>query len=136
MKSDENKIKALGPHLAMAYGGEPGDTNNFADFVERNLRLFHIRYVTAFPSTLRRRSGGGWRADSWGTEITLLSYHRPPPLGSAAHWPSHCDPENPTPSTSSSRATTRRQISLICTGSTTSAPKRWYRTPHMVWVCT
>ena len=45
MKSDENKIKALGPHLAMAYGGEPGDTNNFADFVERNLRLFHIRYV-------------------------------------------------------------------------------------------
>lgn len=46
MKSDENKIKALGPHLAMAYGGEPGDTNNFADFVERNLRLFHIRYVS------------------------------------------------------------------------------------------
>ena len=45
MKSDENKLKALGPHLAMAYGGEPGDTNNFADYVERNLRLYHIRYV-------------------------------------------------------------------------------------------
>lgn len=43
MKSDENKIKALGPHLAMAFGGEPGDTNNFADYVDRNLRLFHIR---------------------------------------------------------------------------------------------
>ncbi|RSH80140.1 Proteasome subunit beta type-4 [Saitozyma podzolica] len=43
MKSDENKIKALGPHLAMAYGGEPGDTNNFADYVERNMRLYHIR---------------------------------------------------------------------------------------------
>jgi 20S proteasome subunit beta 4 len=47
MKSDENKIKALGPHLAMAFGGEPGDTNKFADWVERNLRLFHIRSV--FP---------------------------------------------------------------------------------------
>jgi len=45
MKSDENKIKALGPHLAMAFGGEPGDTNKFADWVERNLRLFHIRSV-------------------------------------------------------------------------------------------
>ncbi|GFZ43095.1 Probable proteasome subunit beta type-4 [Saitozyma sp. JCM 24511] len=44
MKSDENKIKALGPHLAMAYGGEPGDTNNFADYVERNMRLYHIRH--------------------------------------------------------------------------------------------
>ncbi|WVQ71160.1 hypothetical protein IAR50_000685 [Cryptococcus sp. DSM 104548] len=44
MKSDENKIKALGPHLAMAYGGEPGDTNNFAEFVERNMRLYNIRH--------------------------------------------------------------------------------------------
>ena len=43
MKSDENKLKALGPHLAMAYSGEPGDTNNFADFVDRNMRLYHIR---------------------------------------------------------------------------------------------
>lgn len=43
-KSDENKIKVLGPNLAMAYGGEPGDTNNFADFVDRNMRLYAIRY--------------------------------------------------------------------------------------------
>lgn len=42
-KNDENKIKQLGPHLAMAYGGEPGDTVQFADYVERNLRLYHIR---------------------------------------------------------------------------------------------
>lgn len=46
-KSDENKIKALGPHLAMAYGGEPGDTNNFADYVERNMRLYAIRHHNA-----------------------------------------------------------------------------------------
>ncbi|BEJ15914.1 hypothetical protein CspHIS471_0505190 [Cutaneotrichosporon sp. HIS471] len=46
-KSDENKLKTLGPHLAMAYGGEPGDTNNFADFVERNVRLYHIRHNSA-----------------------------------------------------------------------------------------
>lgn len=43
-KSDENKIKTLGPNLAMAYGGEPGDTNNFADYVERNVRLYNIRH--------------------------------------------------------------------------------------------
>ncbi|KAI9635119.1 uncharacterized protein MKK02DRAFT_36580 [Dioszegia hungarica] len=46
MKDDENKIKALGPHIAMAYGGEAGDTNNFADFVDRNLRLYQIRNHT------------------------------------------------------------------------------------------
>lgn len=43
MKSDENKLKTLGPHLAMAFSGEPGDTNNFADYVDRNLRLYQIR---------------------------------------------------------------------------------------------
>ncbi|ORX34282.1 hypothetical protein BD324DRAFT_637373 [Kockovaella imperatae] len=43
MKSDENKIRALGPHLAMAYGGETGDTEQFTDYVERNMRLYHIR---------------------------------------------------------------------------------------------
>ncbi|TXT09181.1 hypothetical protein VHUM_02655 [Vanrija humicola] len=59
-KSDENKIKALGPHLAMAYGGEPGDTNNFADYVERNVRLYHIRHhhalLPAAASSWIRRS--------------------------------------------------------------------------------
>lgn len=44
MKSDENKIRQLSPSLCMAYGGEPGDTENFVDFVERNLRLYQIRH--------------------------------------------------------------------------------------------
>ncbi|OXG52513.1 20S proteasome subunit beta 4 [Cryptococcus neoformans] len=43
MKSDENKLKTLGPHLAMAFSGEPGDTNNFAEYIERNMRLYNIR---------------------------------------------------------------------------------------------
>ncbi|KAK4685218.1 20S proteasome subunit beta 4, partial [Tremellales sp. Uapishka_1] len=52
MKADHSKLKALGPHLAMAYGGEPGDTENFADYVERNLRLHQIRYNNALlPSS-------------------------------------------------------------------------------------
>lgn len=55
-KSDENKIKVLGPNLAMAYGGEPGDTNNFADFVDRNMRLYHIRHNQA----LLPRAASAW----------------------------------------------------------------------------
>lgn len=43
MKSDENKLKTLDPHLAMAFSGEPGDTNNFAEYIERNMRLYNIR---------------------------------------------------------------------------------------------
>jgi 20S proteasome subunit beta 4 len=49
MKSDENKLKVLGPNLAMAFSGEPGDTNNFADYVDRNLRLYQIRYALSPP---------------------------------------------------------------------------------------
>lgn len=43
MKADEDKIKALGSHLLMAYSGEPGDTVQFAEYVERNLRLQQMR---------------------------------------------------------------------------------------------
>ncbi|KAF5390966.1 hypothetical protein D9757_004011 [Collybiopsis confluens] len=43
MKEDEDKIKAVSPHLLMAYSGEPGDTIQFSEYIERNLRLFHIR---------------------------------------------------------------------------------------------
>jgi 20S proteasome subunit beta 4 len=47
MKSDEDKIKALSPHLLMAYSGEPGDTVQFAEFIERNIRLYQIRNLYA-----------------------------------------------------------------------------------------
>ncbi|TFY58760.1 hypothetical protein EVJ58_g6217 [Rhodofomes roseus] len=56
MKSDEDKIKVLSPHLLMAFSGEPGDTVNFAEYVERNLRLYHIRHT--YP--LRPASAASW----------------------------------------------------------------------------
>ncbi|GAA5967748.1 hypothetical protein JCM11641_005754 [Rhodosporidiobolus odoratus] len=43
MKATEDKQKELGKHLVMAYSGEPGDTVQFAEYVERNLRLYQIR---------------------------------------------------------------------------------------------
>ncbi|EIN14217.1 N-terminal nucleophile aminohydrolase [Punctularia strigosozonata HHB-11173 SS5] len=43
MKSDEDKVKVLTPHLCMTYSGEPGDTVQFAEYIERNLRLYQIR---------------------------------------------------------------------------------------------
>ncbi|EIW72628.1 20S proteasome subunit beta 4 [Tremella mesenterica] len=49
MKSNENKITPVGPNLAMACGGEPGDTSRFADYVDRNLRLYHIRNNFPLP---------------------------------------------------------------------------------------
>ena len=67
MKGDEDKQKVLSKHIVMAYSGEPGasdhpsslllpqrspadrfnrtgDTVQFAEYVERNLRLYGIRY--------------------------------------------------------------------------------------------
>jgi len=56
MKSDEDKTKVLSPHLVMAYSGEPGDTVQFAEYVERNLRLQHIRNI----HELRPSSSAAW----------------------------------------------------------------------------
>ncbi|KAE9399595.1 N-terminal nucleophile aminohydrolase [Gymnopus androsaceus JB14] len=56
MKTDEDKIKVISPHLLMAYSGEPGDTIQFAEYVERNLRLFHIRNNYA----LRPSAAASW----------------------------------------------------------------------------
>ncbi|KAH9171878.1 20S proteasome subunit, partial [Lactarius sanguifluus] len=56
MKVDEDKIKTLSPHLLMAYSGESGDTIQFAEFVERNIRLYQIRNL--YP--LRPQSAASW----------------------------------------------------------------------------
>jgi len=56
MKTDEDKIKALSPHLLMAYSGEPGDTVQFAEYVERNIRLYQIRNL--YP--LRPAAAASW----------------------------------------------------------------------------
>ncbi|KAF4612671.1 hypothetical protein D9613_011887 [Agrocybe pediades] len=65
MKVDEDKIKTLSPHLLMAYSGEPGkslslkdprDTVQFAEYVERNIRLYQIRNL--YP--LRPAAAASW----------------------------------------------------------------------------
>jgi len=56
MKIDEDKIKTLSSHLLMAYSGEPGDTIQFAEYVERNIRLYQIRNL--YP--LRPSAAASW----------------------------------------------------------------------------
>lgn len=75
VKLDEDKIKELSPHLCMAYSGEPGmrispafpsfvlmltlltgDTVQFAEYIERNIRLYQIRNL--YP--LRPSSAASW----------------------------------------------------------------------------
>ncbi|KAG7091874.1 hypothetical protein E1B28_008275 [Marasmius oreades] len=56
MKIDEDKIKTLSSHLLMAHSGEPGDTIQFAEYVERNIRLFQIRNNYA----LRPSAAASW----------------------------------------------------------------------------
>lgn len=43
MKATEDKSRALTPHTVLFYTGEPGDTVNFAEFIQRNIRLYGIR---------------------------------------------------------------------------------------------
>ncbi|QRV98522.1 amino-terminal nucleophile aminohydrolase [Ceratobasidium sp. AG-Ba] len=56
MKTNEEKMKILGPNLVMAYSGEPGDTVHFAEYIERNLRLYQMRFV----HPLRPPSAAAW----------------------------------------------------------------------------
>ncbi|KAF9517756.1 hypothetical protein BS47DRAFT_1313805 [Hydnum rufescens UP504] len=56
MKSDEDKTKVLSPHLVMTYSGEPGDTVQFAEYIERNIRLQHMRN----NHELRPQSSAAW----------------------------------------------------------------------------
>jgi len=56
MKTDEDKIKALSQNLLMTYSGEPGDTVQFAEYVERNIRLYQIRNVYG----LRPAAAASW----------------------------------------------------------------------------
>ncbi|PLW50749.1 hypothetical protein PCASD_00741 [Puccinia coronata f. sp. avenae] len=50
MKANADKQKVVSKHVVMAYSGEPGDTVQFAEYVERNLRLYGIRnHVDLLP---------------------------------------------------------------------------------------
>jgi len=43
VKSDEDKFYKLSDHLVMAVCGEPGDTGQFAEFIEKNIQLYKMR---------------------------------------------------------------------------------------------
>ncbi|KAI1292148.1 Proteasome subunit beta type-2 [Halotydeus destructor] len=43
VKHDQNKIYKLSDNLLMAICGEPGDTVQFAEFIEKNIQLYKMR---------------------------------------------------------------------------------------------
>ncbi|PKI83071.1 proteasome endopeptidase complex [Malassezia vespertilionis] len=56
MKTTEEKQRVLGNNLVMTYAGEAGDTVQFTEFVERNMRLYSIRNNIS----LRPRAAAAW----------------------------------------------------------------------------
>lgn len=50
MKSDDDKFKELTLTSAITFAGEPGDAVNFAEYVERNMRLETIRRYGVEPN--------------------------------------------------------------------------------------
>ncbi|KAJ1973695.1 Proteasome subunit beta type-4 [Dimargaris cristalligena] len=43
LKHDEDKTRELNPHTLISYCGEAGDTTNFAEYVQKNVKLYGIR---------------------------------------------------------------------------------------------
>lgn len=83
MQSNVDKIKVLGSHLLMAYSGEPGDTVQFAEYVERNIRLAHIRNTYPLPppsaaSWIRRELADSLRSRSpYAVNLLVAGYDLP-----------------------------------------------------------
>jgi len=91
MKGDEDKIKQLSSHLLMAFSGEPGDTVQFAEYVERNIRLAHIRNTYALPphsaaSWIRRQLADSLRSRSPYTVNLLLGGYDLPTHEPHLYW--------------------------------------------------
>jgi 20S proteasome alpha/beta subunit len=71
LKADETKARILSPHSVLVVSGEGGDTTNFADYIQRNIRLYAIRHglelqPSAAASFTRRQM-----ADSLRTRVRL-----------------------------------------------------------------
>jgi 20S proteasome subunit beta 4 len=83
MQSNEDKIKVLGSHLLMAFSGEPGDTIQFAEYIERNIRLAHIRNTYPLPppsaaSWIRRELADSLRSRSpYAVNLLVAGYDLP-----------------------------------------------------------
>jgi len=83
MHSNEDKIKILGSHLLMAFSGEPGDTVQFAEYVERNIRLAQIRNTYPLPppsaaSWIRRELADSLRSRSpYAVNLLVAGYDLP-----------------------------------------------------------
>jgi len=43
MKSDQNKFFNMSDRLVMAVSGESGDTNQFAEYIAKNIQLYKMR---------------------------------------------------------------------------------------------
>merc|ERR1711911_394564 len=43
MKSDQDKFCQLSDKLVMAVSGESGDTNQFAEYIQKNIQLYKMR---------------------------------------------------------------------------------------------
>ncbi|CAO1618536.1 unnamed protein product [Sympodiomycopsis kandeliae] len=65
MKGDEDKIRELTQHLVMAVNGESGDTSNFAEFIEANLKLYAIRHHIQ----LRPKAASAWIRNELATSL-------------------------------------------------------------------
>ena len=75
MKGTEDKSRELNPHTVLLYSGEPGDTVSFAEYIQRNIKLYGIRNgIELSPkatATFTRRE----LADSLRSRVTLKEKH-------------------------------------------------------------
>lgn len=73
MKGAEDKFRDLGPGLTMAYSGESGDTVQFAEYIQRNIKLYAMKNENELGPEAAAHFTRRALADSLRTRVPLIS---------------------------------------------------------------
>jgi 20S proteasome subunit beta 4 len=72
MKQFEDKSRELNSHNLMIFSGEAGDTVQFSEFVQRNIKVYGIRHGIQLSTEACARFTRRELADALRTRVLLL----------------------------------------------------------------
>eukprot|EP00835_Amoeboradix_gromovi_P006252 NODE_702_length_5024_cov_0.139898.p2 type:complete len:193 gc:universal NODE_702_length_5024_cov_0.139898:4273-3695(-) len=86
LKDTHDRIAKLTDHTVLAYGGEPGDCNQFIDYIQRNVELYSIRNepltTNACAFFIKQQLAEGLRSRPYQVNCMVAGYNK----GGKLYW--------------------------------------------------
>eukprot|EP01133_Synstelium_polycarpum_P007470 gene7470-8741_t len=81
MKEDEDKLMVLDPHKILMSAGEPGDRNQFCEYIAKNMKLYQLRngYTLSTPAAAnftRSELATALRKNPYNVNLILAGYDK------------------------------------------------------------